>query len=95
MNDYRQKLLVLYLSNSTPSAEVIGWSSYDGSSKESFEAVGLTIQRPYSTCLDAMRDGWRVIRFPPLQNVTKGSEFDQGYLEYEFVLEKWEKQNAS
>jgi len=41
-----------------------------------------------------MRDGWRVIRFPVLQNATKGSEFDLGYLEYEFILEKWEAKNG-
>jgi hypothetical protein len=93
MSGFRQKLLVLYLGSSTPQSEVIGWSLYDGSSNEVFEATN-TKAPPYVTCLDAMRDGWRVIRFPVLQNVVKGSEFDLGYLEHEFILEKWEAKNG-
>lgn len=89
MSGFRQKLLVLYLGNSSPQSEVIGWSLYDGASTETFEAAN-TKEAPYKSCLEAMRDGWRVIRFPVLQNVTKGSEFDLGYLEFEFILEKWE-----
>lgn len=93
MSDFRQKLLVLYLGNSSPNSDVIGWSLYDGSSNETFEATGKN-EPPYKTCLEAMRDGWRVIQFPTLQNATKGSEFDLGYLEFEFILEKWESKNG-
>lgn len=94
MSDYRQKLLVLYLGNSSPNSDVIGWSLYDGASNEVFEASGEAKTPPYKTCLEAMRDGWRVIQFPALQNAVKGSEFDLGFLEFEFILEKWESKNG-
>ena len=93
MSDFRQKILILYLGNSSLQSVVVGWSFYDGSSNEVFEATGEKVA-PYNTCLAAMRDGWRVIQFPTLQNAKKGSEFDLGYLEFEFILEKWESKNG-
>ncbi len=93
MTEYRQKLLVLYLANSTPNAAVIGWSEYDGSTDQVFEACGEK-PAPYRSALEAMRDGWRIIQFPVLNNPSIGREFDNGYLEFEFILEKWEAKNV-
>ena len=36
----RQKLLFLYLGNSSLESEVVGWSLYDGTTDEMFEAAG-------------------------------------------------------
>lgn len=88
MENFRQKLLVLYLDNTTPDSEVIGWSIYDGTGEETFEAAGNS-KPPYATGLCAMKDGWRLIKFPDLQAPVKGQEFDMGYLDFEFVFEKW------
>lgn len=88
MDNFRQKLLVLYLGNSTPDSHVIGWSIYDGTGEETFEATGNS-EPPYKTGLCAMKDGWRLIKFPELKSPVKGQEFDLGYLEHEFVFEKW------
>ena len=85
----RQKLLVLYAANSSPDTEVVAWSLYDGTSDQTYEAAGEAIP-PYATVLDAMRDGWRVIKYPDLRPPSPGQEYDLSYLEFEFVLEKLE-----
>ncbi len=83
----RQKLLVLYAANSSPDTKVVAWSLYDGTSDETYEATGEAVP-PYATVLDAMRDGWRVIKYPDLRPPSPGQEYDLSYLEFEFVLEK-------
>ena len=85
----RQKLLVLYAANSSPDTDVVAWSLYDGASDHTYEAAG-EARPPYATVLDAMRDGWRVIKYPDLRPPNPGHEYDLSYLEFEFVLEKLE-----
>ncbi len=85
----RQKLLVLYAANSSPDTEVVAWSLYDGTGRDTYEAAGDAVP-PYATVLDAMRDGWRVIKYPDLLPPSPGQEYDLSYLEFEFVLEKLE-----
>ncbi len=89
----RQKLLVLYTGNSSPDNEVIAWSLFDGTSRETYEATGAA-EAPYNTVLDAMRDGWRVIKYPDLRPPNPGQEYDLSYLEFEFVLEKLEESHV-
>ncbi|MGA1196632.1 MAG: hypothetical protein ACO36I_09065 [Candidatus Latescibacterota bacterium] len=90
----RQKLLYLYLGNSNLEAAVIGWSLYDGTTKENFEAAGEAQEPPYKSVLDAMRDGWRVIQSPTLKAPQVGREYQVDYLDFEFVLEKMEAING-
>ncbi len=90
----RQKLLFLYLGNSSLESEVIAWSLYDGSTDEVFEAVGENADPPYTSVLDAMRDGWRVIQVPFLKTPQVGREYENDYLDFEFVLEKMEAING-
>lgn len=82
----RQQVLVLYSSNSSPDASVIGFSLYDGSS-ENPTAHEVDTPMPYESVLDAMRDGWRIIQYPTLGR-QRNSELETDYLEFEFVLEK-------
>ena len=81
----RQKLLVLYAANSSPDTDVVAWSLYDGTSDQTYEATGEAVP-PYATVVDAMRDGWRVIKYPDLRPPSPGQEYDLSYLEFEFVL---------
>ena len=90
----RQKLLVLYAANSSPDTDVVAWSLYDGASDHTYEATGEAVP-PYATVLDAMRDGWRVIKYPDLRPPGPGQEYDLSYLEFEFVLEKLESINGA
>lgn len=90
----RQKLLFLYLGNSSPESEVVAWSLYDGTTDEMFEATGEHAEPPYASVLDAMRDGWRVIQVPTLKTPQVGREYENDYLDFEFVLEKMEAVNG-
>lgn len=83
----RQKLLLLYCSNSGLASEIVGWSLYDGTSAEEFDASDDDAP-PYASVLAAMRDGWRVIQLPTLQTVDPGPAQRVSYLRFEVVLEK-------
>ncbi len=83
-----QKLLILYCASSSLESETIGFSFYDGSGQERFEAFGEERELPYPSVLAAMRDGWRVIQLPVLQSVDPGSAQRTSYLRFEFVLER-------
>jgi hypothetical protein len=83
----KQKLLVLYASNSSPDSPIGAWSLFDGTGREKHMA-GDAAKPPYESVLAAMRDGWRVIQLPQLRHVAPGAEHDTAFLDYEFVLEK-------
>ena len=90
----RQKLLVLYTGNSAPDTRVVAWSLWDGTGASQSHEPQQNPQPPYATVLDAMRDGWRVISFPPVQPPMVGREYEVDYLKFEFVLEKLEAIHA-
>ena len=83
----KQKLLILYATNSSPDSPIGAWSLFDGTGREKHMA-GDAEQPPYASVLAAMRDGWRVIQLPQLRAPTAGAEHATAFLEYEFVLEK-------
>jgi hypothetical protein len=89
MPELRQKLLVLYLSNSDLGSSVCGWTVYDGTGEESHSS-GDGDEPPYSSGLEAMRDGWRVIQFPQLLPQPTGQEYSTSFMRYEYILEKLE-----
>ncbi|MEM7346218.1 MAG: hypothetical protein AAF485_18410 [Chloroflexota bacterium] len=90
MRKLRQKVLVLYLSNSALDSEVRGWSMYDGTGQES-HTTGDSLEPPYATGLDALKDGWRVFQFPQLIPPYPGMELTTSFQIYEFVFEKLEE----
>ena len=90
----RQQLLFLYLGNSSPESEVVAWSFYDGTTNDTFEAAGEDGEPPYKSVLHAMRDGWRVLQVPTLKAPQVGREYENDYLDFEFVLEKLETING-
>jgi len=84
----RQQVLVLYLALPQLDSRVVGWSFYDGASQQDREAHGVEVEPPYSSGLEALRDGWRLIEYPRLENPAPGREYQVGYLQAEFVFEK-------
>ena len=86
----KQKLLVLYLSGSSPDSNVIGWSLYDGTTNDNYNKQEDN-EPPYKSGLDAMRDGWRVIKYPTLKEYEVGNIHETKYLNYELVLEKFDE----
>ncbi|MDA1139390.1 MAG: hypothetical protein O3B01_12465 [Planctomycetota bacterium] len=89
MAELRQKLLVLYLSNSDLGSSVCGWAVFDGTGKETHSS-GDADESPYQSVLAAMRDGWRVIQFPQLLPQPTGQEYSTSFMRYEYILEKLE-----
>jgi hypothetical protein len=86
----RQKVLVLYLDTSALDSNVRGWSIYDGTGKEA-HTTGDSFEAPYTTGLDALKEGWRVIQFPQLIPPYPGEEYSTSFMKYEFIFEKLEE----
>ena len=86
----RQKVLILYLSNSMLESEVVAWSLHDGTGKN-FHMPGDSEEPPYQTGTDALLDGWRLFQASTLEQHKSGDEFRTGYLKYEFFFEKLEE----
>jgi len=84
----RQKLLILYLSNSALDSPVVGWARHDGLDHASPPEPGAEDEPVYARGVDALRDGWRLIQASPLTAHAPGSEFTTAYLKYEFLFEK-------
>ena len=81
----RQDLLFLRTGTSTVSSEVVGMLMLeDGELKEGPPDPE---EWPYQTVIDAIKDGWRIIKFPELALwVDETRTYEVGG---EFVLEKW------
>lgn len=89
MPQQRQNLLLLYLHNSDLAGDVVAWSQFDGTGKTG-HTTGDSEEPPYSSVLDAMKDGWRVIQCAQQFPASPGMEYTTAYLRYEYVLEKLE-----
>ncbi|MCB0064889.1 MAG: hypothetical protein KDE19_22345 [Caldilineaceae bacterium] len=87
MSQRRQKVLVLYLSNSALDSQVKGWSLYDGTGKTRY-TTGDSDTPPYATGLEALQDGWRVIQFPQLIPPYPNMEYTTSFQMYEFIFEQ-------
>lgn len=83
----KQQLLVLYLATSGLDANVIGWSSYDGTG-ETGPTTGDSDEPPYKTGVEALEDGWRMIQASQLLPPHPGHEYDVSFLKHEFWFEK-------
>ena len=84
-NEPRQKLLYLQAHKSGVDADVIGMSIVENG--EIDEGPNDPEDWPYKTVLDAMNDGWRIIKFP---DMTLMMQDEETYgLGCDFVLEKW------
>jgi hypothetical protein len=83
----RQKVLALWLQNSSLDAAVVAWALWDGTG-EHRHMPGDADEPPYATGLDALLDGWRLIQSAPLVQHPPGTEYTTGYLKYEFLFER-------
>ena len=84
----RQKVLILYLADSSLESQVVAWAQYDGTGERTHMS-GDDETPPYPTGLDALLDGWRLFQFAPLRPEPPGHEFRTSYLKYEFAFEQW------
>ena len=89
MQAQRQKVLILYLASSALDTPVVAWSLYDGTGKTRTMAAD-SDKPPYTTGLQALEDGWRLIPLSPLIPPFPGEEFTVSYHRFECVFEKLE-----
>ncbi len=87
MSALRQKLLVLYLHTPDLNSSVVAWAIYDGTGTVK-HTTGDSETPPYTSVLEAMKDGWRVIQFPQQFPAYPGMEYHTSYLRFEYILEK-------
>jgi len=83
----RQRVLVLYLADSSLESNVIAWAQYDGTG-ETLHMSGDGDEPPYPTGLDALLDGWRLFHMSSLRPEPRDDPFATSYLKYEFAFEK-------
>lgn len=86
----RQRVLVLYLADSSLESNVIAWAQYDGTG-ETTHMSGDSDEPPYETGLDALLDGWRLFHMAPIRPEPRDDPFSTSYFKYEFAFEKWVK----
>ena len=79
-----QELLYLQTANSMPTSEVVGISLFSQGKEVVLPADPK--DWPYESVLDALRDGWRVIKFPELALLL--DEKRSYGLGCEFILER-------
>ena len=81
----RQDLLYLQANTSSPAAAGVGMRIIEnGEISDGPDDPDLW---PYQTVLDAMRDGWRIMKFPELAlSLDESRTYGLGY---EFILERY------
>ena len=86
LNSEKQLILYLYSKSTNLRSPLGGWALYD--TTESDEPVLPSQDAPYTSVLDAVNDGWRIVQFPRPE-LYNFSDVDNAYLTYEFILEKF------
>ena len=81
----RQQVLYLYSKSTNMRAPLAGWTLYDPTVPQ--EPQLPSDDPPYSSVIEALADGWRVVQFPVLK-LYSHETVDNDYLGYEFILEK-------
>ena len=79
------QLLYLQASTTTVTSRVCGMSLFDADGQH--DGVDETGAWVYETVYDALRDGWRIVKFPEMALMVAGEEEAYG-LGCEFILEK-------
>ena len=88
MSVHRQQIMVLHSLDADLGSEVVAWAVYDGSLAEDEVQMqtGSEQAPPYSSVLDAMRDGWRVFQASPMPE--RSAAAGTGQLANEYWLDR-------
>ena len=86
LGEKKQLILYLYSKSTNLRSPLGGWAVYDATAPD--EPMLPSQDAPYTSVLDAVNDGWRIVQFPrpELHNF---SDVDNAYLTFEFILEKY------
>jgi hypothetical protein len=91
----RQELLILYLDSSDLSRAITAWTYWSGSDPSAHRLRTDLHEPPYQTGIEALLDGWRLIKYPTLQSHDERDDgFAVDYFPNEFVFEKWSPSEA-
>jgi hypothetical protein len=84
----RPRQLILYLTarSTNPRSGVVGWALYDPTADR--EPTLPSNEPPYSSPLDAVTDGWRIVQFP-VSKLYEYKDIENDYVGFDFILEKW------
>jgi hypothetical protein len=90
MTETRQQILILHLAYPDLASHTVAWALYDGSLPADTPQMntGDLNEPPYSSVLDAMRDGWFIIQMASMPVYVRGVEYEHGHLPFEYVLER-------
>ena len=86
LDSEKQLILYLYSKSTNLRSPLGGWALYDTTVPD--EPVLPSQDAPYTSVLDAVNDGWRIVQFPRPE-LYNFSDVDNAYLTYEFILEKF------
>ena len=86
LNSEKQLILYLYSKSTNLRSPLGGWALYDATAPD--EPVLPSQDAPYTSVLNAVNDGWRIVQFPRPE-LYNFSDVDNTYLTYEFILEKF------
>ena len=85
LNSEKQLILYLYSKSTNLRSPLGSWALYDATALD--EPVLPSQDVPYTSVLDAVNDGWRIVQFPRPE-LYSFSDVDHAYLSFEFILEK-------
>ena len=86
LNSEKQLILYLYSKSTNLRSPLGGWALYDATAPEA--PILPSQDAPYTSVIDAVRDGWRIVQFPRPE-LYNFSDVDNAYLAFEFILEKF------
>ena len=85
LNSEKQLVLYLYSKSTNLRSPLGAWALYDPTVPD--EPILPSQDPPYTSVLDAVRDGWRIVQFPRPE-LYNFSDVKNAYLSFEFILEK-------
>ena len=86
LTEPRQQILYLTAASTNMRSGVVGWVLYDPTS---VHAPSLPVNEPpYESVLAAVADGWRIVQFP-ISSLYEYNNFENDYIGFDFILEKW------
>jgi hypothetical protein len=86
LNSEKQLILYLYSKSTNLRSPLGAWALYDATAPEA--PILPSQDAPYTSVIDAVRDGWRIVQFPRPE-LYNFSDVDNAYLAFEFILEKF------
>ena len=83
-----QDIMVLFQTTPALDAQAVAWARYEASKGTGIKDLVEEQDPPYTTAIEAMRDGWQVIQMSELKERNRDDGYELGPLPYQTVLAK-------